>query len=49
MRTILVLLLAALAGCTVVPVTQQAAESPCALGNEASWACQVKRYHDVSQ
>jgi hypothetical protein len=43
------LLLAVLAGCAGVPGGRPAAESPCARGGEASWDCQVERYHDVAQ
>jgi len=35
-----------LAGCSSAPRVQQA-ESPCAAG-EATWACQIQRYHDIS-
>jgi uncharacterized protein YceK len=49
MRALALVLLAALAGCAGVPVNRQPAESPCAQGNEATWACQVERYHNVSQ
>lgn len=49
----LVAALAALAGCTNIPQTQNApqapdAASPCAAG-ESSYACQVDRYQKVSQ
>lgn len=45
-RTLIVFVLLALAGCAAVPQRQHAA-SACA-GSEASYQCQVQRYHDVS-
>lgn len=39
--------LLALAGCTTVPAARHD-ESPCVTQGEASYACQVKRYHDVA-
>jgi len=41
-----VLLSLALAGCSVPPASVHSA-SPCAAG-EATYACQIQRYHDVS-
>lgn len=38
----------ALAGCANLPAPEQAARSPCDL-HEASWACQIQRYHDIAQ
>lgn len=39
----------ALAGCAAPPAAPSAPHvSPCAAG-EASYACQVQRYHDVAQ
>ena len=46
MRGAALVLLLALAGCAGVPQAQLA-PSPCA-GNEASYACQVERYHNIS-
>jgi len=40
-------LLIALSGCAGPPAAQ-VSQSPCDL-SEASYACQVKRYHDVAQ
>ncbi|MBE7369644.1 hypothetical protein [Ramlibacter pallidus] len=45
-RTGILFLLFALAGCAAAP-RPQAGASACALG-EASYACQVERYHAVS-
>jgi hypothetical protein len=48
MRTLAVLLsLLAVAGCTTVAPREQEA-SPCVLYGEASYACQVERYHNVN-
>jgi hypothetical protein len=44
-RTCLSLLLLALVGCSGLPAAPPS-DSPCAV-SEASYACQVKRYHDV--
>lgn len=47
MRTrILGILLLALAGCSGLPAGDRPA-SPCSV-DEASYACQIQRYHDVS-
>lgn len=45
-----IVLLALLAGCSAGPQLQQSQQtaSACAAG-EATYACQVQRYHDVSQ
>lgn len=40
-------LLLALAGCSALPAGQRSG-SPCDAG-EATYACQVERYHNVSQ
>jgi hypothetical protein len=45
-RTLGIFFLIALAGCSGVPRVQSAA-SPCSAG-EASYACQVERYHNVN-
>ena len=45
-RPSLILVLLALAGCTTVPRYEPAA-SAC-LVDEASYACQVERYHNVN-
>jgi hypothetical protein len=45
-KAISVILLLALAGCSSIPQPQYTA-SPCAAG-EASYACQVERYHNVN-
>lgn len=45
-RAAILLLLLALAGCAGLPRPEQAA-SACA-GGEASYACQVERYHNVN-
>jgi hypothetical protein len=44
-RTCLLLFLLALAGCAGLPPPRPS-DSPCAV-SEASYACQVKRYHDT--
>jgi hypothetical protein len=46
-KTCLVVLLVALAGCAAVPQGQYSV-SACN-GAEASYACQVERYHNVAQ
>ena len=46
-RVITIALLSALAGCSSLPPTRYSA-SPCDAG-EATYACQVERYHNVSQ
>jgi hypothetical protein len=46
-RTLCLIVLVALAGCSGLPLGQSA-PSPCAAG-EASYACQVERYHNVSE
>jgi hypothetical protein len=45
-RNLLLLMLLALAGCSALPPTH-AAPSPCDAG-EATYACQVERYHNIS-
>jgi hypothetical protein len=40
-------LLLAIAGCAAAPPPPRAAPSPCAV-NEASYDCQVERYHNVN-
>ena len=45
-RKFLLVLLLPLAACSNLP-PPQAAPSPCAAG-EASYACQVERYHNIS-
>lgn len=45
-RTLIVFVLLALAGCTAVPQRHHAA--PACAASEASYECQVQRYHDVS-
>lgn len=46
-RTLTIALLFALAGCTSLPAARHTG-SACDAG-EASYACQVERYHNVSQ
>ena len=50
LRVPVLMLLLALAGCAAVPAPAQRAAipSPCAGGNEASYACQVERYQNVN-
>ncbi|HET8747634.1 MAG TPA: hypothetical protein VFM98_18695 [Ramlibacter sp.] len=45
-RKLVLLLLLALGACTALP-TAQRVPSPCDAG-EASYACQVERYHNIS-
>ena len=45
-KSLCALLLAALAGCSGLPAYERPV-SPCD-GAEASYACQVQRYHDVA-
>ena len=45
-RTCMLLVLAALAGCSGVPRGPDTS-SPC-YANEASYECQIERYHNVS-
>lgn len=52
-KAFILVVLAVLAGCSGMPPVQhlhqsQQTASACAAG-EATWACQVQRYHDVSQ
>ena len=49
-RILIAATLLALAGCAVVPAAapQPAAASPCAV-HEASYECQVERYHNVNE
>ena len=42
-----IVVLLALAGCSGMPVQQQHAASACSAG-EATYACQVERYHNVN-
>lgn len=42
-----VALLPALAGCSG-PAYRPYIESPCSTGDEASYACQIERYHKVA-
>lgn len=46
-KTLAAVLLSLLAGCAAPPPPEAYAVSPCAAG-EATYACQVKRYHDVA-
>ena len=43
-----VAILLALAGCASLPPREPAPPSPCDI-HEASWECQIQRYHDISQ
>ena len=45
-RTLCAVLLLALAGCSGLP--RQPVEPSACAGNEASYACQVERYHNVN-
>ncbi|MBC5768545.1 hypothetical protein [Ramlibacter albus] len=47
MRYLCLLLLTLAAGCATLPPPQQAEVSPCTV-SEASFACQVERYHNVN-
>lgn len=46
-RAAILILLLALAGCAGLPRPELAA-SACAAAGEASYACQVERYHNVN-
>ena len=46
-KAIFVVLLLAQAGCSSVPYRQQDTPSPCAT-SEASYECQVERYHNIN-
>jgi outer membrane biogenesis lipoprotein LolB len=48
-RTLVPLVLLALAACTVVPAAPpaQQAQSACANGGESTQACQVERYNSI--
>lgn len=48
-HTIRILLLLALAGCAGVPQQPASPMASACVNAEASYACQVERYHNVSQ
>lgn len=46
-KSMIVVVLLALAGCANLPPPAQATVSPCAI-SEASYECQVERYHNIN-
>lgn len=48
-QAVRILVLLALAGCAGAPQQPYSAAASACVGAEASYACQVERYHNVSQ